>query len=764
MELTYVEAMLIAAVHVVMSCFTLKSKGGKGQLGYSGHCVALPRDTARLVNALPMMPADLETVVVRPADADDEELARRPEFTVRPHVIEQTLAVLRLTHPTYQREGLISDDNMRELQGLCDVDSDRFSAYALLKKLDADEVPDEAPPAVRSGPAQDLDEAAAAEALDAFSDSVILNLGVDKRSEEEAIRHAISDAAAAGDAMDLDQAVVLPQPNVGRQAYSEHDAASRILTDGWPHLFPEGVGDLLDQRDVEIPAADLLKHLLREKSGRFARDSRLRYYLFNRASRGQSQRLASFYGHRNPADAELTVGDLRKLGKDGLKALANRVYRMSSTLRGTPMYWRTAGGKLFAMIRVLGSPSLFYTATAADLQWRDLHGFLRRLENPLAAEPAEDARPSEEERQRRNRIALTENPAAVAWYVNKRWQRFFSTVLRPFFRLVDHWHRAEWQDRGSGHWHGLGWPEGAPDLSSMPEDLREAAVCEFWGPMLSAINPDIDRPRAIPHPSSVPWDERDPTNARLAELLNCFQRHAKHTDYCLRKPKKQVEKVRCASWRDTYSIQVCRFGLPREPPFADTPVVSVKDGRASFEPLRNDGAIVPYSPCCTMSWTANMAMIAATDDDSFANYVSKCVALVAARLTLARYAAKQESAGKSVADLFTVVLRKPLEDDSGAALVIRKVMSQLLLERDFSAQEVCHQALGEPLMECSRQFRSLDLRVDADQPLDLEKLDDADDDEPATKSTLLQRWRTRPPACLPGLSLYDVRLRCSGPG
>ena len=64
-------------------------------------------------------------------------------------------------------------------------------------------------------------------------------------------------------------------------------------------------------------------------------------------------------------------------------------------------------------------------------------------------------------------------------------------------------------------------------------------------------------------------------------------------------------------------------------------------------------------------------------------------------------------------------------------------------------------------MECSRPFRSLDLRADADQPLDLDMLDDAGDDEPATKSTLLQRWRDRPAACLPGLSLYDVRVRIS---
>jgi hypothetical protein len=81
--MTYVEAMLIAAVHVVMSCFTLKAKGGKGQLGYSGHCVALPRDTARLVNAIPMLPADLEVIIVRPADADDDELATKSTLLQR---------------------------------------------------------------------------------------------------------------------------------------------------------------------------------------------------------------------------------------------------------------------------------------------------------------------------------------------------------------------------------------------------------------------------------------------------------------------------------------------------------------------------------------------------------------------------------------------------------------------------------------------------------------------------------------------------------
>jgi hypothetical protein len=291
-ELTYVEAMLIAAVHVVMSCFTIKSKGGQGQLGYSGHCVALPRDTAKLVNAIPMLPADLETIVIRPADADDAELARRPEFTVRPLVIEQTLAILRRTHPTYRRAGFISDGNMARLRDLCNVGSDRFSAYALLAKVDAD-IAAEAPPAVSAGPVQD-DEDGRADALEAFSDSVILNLGVDKRTEVEAIRAAIADAAAIGDALELDEPVVLEQPRVGSQPLNEHDAAARILVDGWPHLFPEGLGDLLDERAVEIPAADLLKHLLHEKTGRFARDSRLRYYLFNRASRGQSQRLSSF--------------------------------------------------------------------------------------------------------------------------------------------------------------------------------------------------------------------------------------------------------------------------------------------------------------------------------------------------------------------------------------------------------------------------------------------------------------------------------------
>jgi len=58
------------------------------------------------------------------------------------------------------------------------------------------------------------------------------------------------------------------------------------------------------------------------------------------------------------------------------------------------------------------------------------------------------------------------------------------------------------------------------------------------------------------------------------------------------------------------------------------------------------------------------------------------------------------------------VLRKPLEDDSGAALGIRKVMSQLLLERDFSAPiravpEVWRPgtASADAAQVCERQLR-----------------------------------------------------------
>jgi hypothetical protein len=137
-DLLDVEAMMIAPLHTVMSCYNLK---GHGQMFYGGHVVALPRDITRLVNAVPLLPEDLDAIIVRPPDLDPEEVAKLDAFTIRPAVIAHWLDLLRIYHPAYKSGAIISDENMQTLRDRLPAGADGFSVYKMLQHINAVGVP-----------------------------------------------------------------------------------------------------------------------------------------------------------------------------------------------------------------------------------------------------------------------------------------------------------------------------------------------------------------------------------------------------------------------------------------------------------------------------------------------------------------------------------------------------------------------------------------------------------------------------------------------
>jgi hypothetical protein len=97
-----------------------------------------------------------------------------------------------------------------------------------------------------------------------------------------------------------------------------------------------------------------------------------------------------------------------------LEILAQRIARRGAVLPGTRPYWSDASRKLKAQIRDPNckSPHLFFTVSAADIQWPDLHQHM----------PAHTGVPPENEQEAyRIRMAnLNENPAIAAYYFQKR--------------------------------------------------------------------------------------------------------------------------------------------------------------------------------------------------------------------------------------------------------------------------------------------------------------------------------------------------------
>ena len=73
------------------------------------------------------------------------------------------------------------------------------------------------------------------------------------------------------------------------------------------------------------------------------------------------------------------------------EAFSNHVLHYASTLRGTRQYWFKQRSRLLSMVDTLGLPTIFFTHSAADLQWPEL----ARLICPEDPENLDQAEPKQ---------------------------------------------------------------------------------------------------------------------------------------------------------------------------------------------------------------------------------------------------------------------------------------------------------------------------------------------------------------------------------
>jgi hypothetical protein len=98
--LTEVEEMIIARVHVHLQVARVRGQ----QYRYTGHVVCFGQNTPKTWKQLPLLPAELDILIVRPAAGEgNHQLHRRfhKRFTVRRSAIESWLRFLKNNHPGY---------------------------------------------------------------------------------------------------------------------------------------------------------------------------------------------------------------------------------------------------------------------------------------------------------------------------------------------------------------------------------------------------------------------------------------------------------------------------------------------------------------------------------------------------------------------------------------------------------------------------------------------------------------------------------------
>ena len=96
---------------------------------------------------------------------------------------------------------------------------------------------------------------------------------------------------------------------------------------------------------------------------------------------------ANIYLKQNPQDANLTAEELKEMiGQMSATQLMNRVQRYAANVQGTSQYWYQRCQELQALIEQKGPPTLFWTVSAADSYWPDLHRLISDTPNPTNAQ------------------------------------------------------------------------------------------------------------------------------------------------------------------------------------------------------------------------------------------------------------------------------------------------------------------------------------------------------------------------------------------
>lgn len=128
-------------------------------------------------------------------------------------------------------------------------------------------------------------------------------------------------------------------------------------------------------------------------------------------------------------------------------------------------YWAYRKKDLFAMIRQLGRPSLFFTLSACESTWHDLLAVLYRLKNGTEFKGADIV----EELNSLTRCTLVnDDPVTCAVYFDKLVAVILAILKSPCYspfgryKVLDHFKRIEFQHRGSPHAHILLWLDNDP--------------------------------------------------------------------------------------------------------------------------------------------------------------------------------------------------------------------------------------------------------------------------------------------------------------
>ncbi|KAJ6437058.1 ATP-dependent DNA helicase PIF1 [Purpureocillium lavendulum] len=375
-ELTPTEESLIARVHVHVNIMLVRGQ----QYRYRGHVVHFLREVGLVYNQLPLLPQQLNTVLLRPANTSSHANLSRQftrQFRVRRQAVMIWLDYLRHHHPGYR---------------CIVIDNERLSQLPEDGNV-VDAIPQSQVEAADVGPEEDQ------EAEPELEDAAAVPDLLAKDTELDALRSILVGGPEPNGGLPLATGSQrqarheLRLPTIRHTPINEFNRSHALLSLAFPCLFPDGRADFVEPRLRSIEYKDYIEHAMRWHDGRFARHPTFRFVAFNTLMRSQARARSKFFvkrhdGTREPLTREQLIQALEHSEDPDAQALINSITRHAVSIRGTRPFWNRKRQDLEAYAYSLSCPGAFMTFSPADLHWRSLYQHMPRYGEWLrASEP-----------------------------------------------------------------------------------------------------------------------------------------------------------------------------------------------------------------------------------------------------------------------------------------------------------------------------------------------------------------------------------------
>ena len=512
-----------------------------------------------------------------------------------------------------------------------------------------------------------------------------------------------------------------------------------------PEKFPDDQNGLLSEREKPIQTRRYFNQRLLDVDGRFAKSID---YLLSAQYATESQQIHGNINHfvlrrgksRKPDGKKIYAGDVKHTDSLHQLVKSDQAYNIFKNIRGSPAYYQSLFYDILAMMGQLGTPTWFFTLSAADMQWPDLIQTIARQSGVVLSD--EDVcNLSYAERCN----WLRSNPVTAVRHFHYRLETFVKLVLmsnaNPLGEIVDYVIRIEFQARGSPHAHTLLWVKNAPQINVQTDD----EVCEFVQKYISCSIPDDE-------------DEK--------ELVCKLQRHS-HSSYCRKKgscrfkyPKPPSDRVIIAKEPDSENSielkaharnimskvynaiteqesvvsmsieEILNFLRVSSEEYYKALSVNMRGRKVILARKPCEANINPYNRTCILAWRANM-------DIQFVEDPHACIMYIAA------YISKDE---KGMGELLKQVSKECQDLEIKARL--RKLGAVFLNNREVSAQEAAMRILSLPMKRLSRNvtFINTDSMENRTAILKSKAVIEAmdNDDEDIFQSNITCRYAVRP--------------------